>query len=64
VTDSNASVAYQLRKSVATAAITLGGAPAANEKVNFRIYRNAPAAGDTLTVDALLLSVMIQFTRV
>jgi hypothetical protein len=45
----------------ATSAITLGGTPAANRPIQFQIYRNAAAVGDTLAVDARLLGVEITF---
>jgi hypothetical protein len=45
----------------ATSAITLGGTPAANTPIQFQIYRDADAGGDTLAVDARLLGVEIVF---
>lgn len=62
-TDANASTAYQLRISAATSAITLAGSPAANQLVQFRVYRNATDGSDTLTVDAQLMGIMVSFTR-
>lgn len=46
----------------ATSAVTLGGTPAANRPVQFQIYRDADAGGDTLAVDARLLGVEILYT--
>lgn len=60
VSDANASTANQLRKSAATAAMTFAGTPAAGELAQFRVYRTT---GDTLTVSAKLIGVMINFTR-
>jgi hypothetical protein len=45
----------------ATSAVTLGGTPAANTPIQFQIYRDAVAVGDTLAVDARLLGVEIVF---
>lgn len=47
--------------SSATPAITLAGTPAASELVQFRVFRDV--SGDNLVGDALLLGVMITFTR-
>jgi len=49
--------------SAATSAVTLAGTPAAGELVQFRVFRDANSASDTLAGDALLLGVMITFTR-
>ena len=46
----------------ATSAITIGGTPGANKAVQFQIYRDADAGGDTLAVDARLLGVEISYT--
>jgi hypothetical protein len=45
----------------ATAAITLAGTPAGGELVQFRVYRDADAGGDTLTADANLLAVKLVY---
>jgi hypothetical protein len=45
----------------ATSAVTIGGTPAANTPIQFQIYRDADAGGDTLAVDARLLGVEIVF---
>jgi hypothetical protein len=47
--------------SAATSAVTLGGTPAANRPIQFQIYRDADAGGDTLATDARLLGVEITF---
>jgi len=47
--------------SAATSAITLAGTPAAGELVQFRVYRDI--SEDDLAGDALLLGVMVTFTR-
>jgi hypothetical protein len=49
--------------SAATAAITIGGTPAAGNFVQFRAYRNPPDAADTLAATAELLSIRITYTR-
>jgi hypothetical protein len=49
--------------SAATAAITIGGTPAAGNFVQFRAYRNPAAAGDTLAATAELLSIHITYTK-
>jgi len=59
--DDTAIAAGDLHISSATPAITLGGTPAAGELVQFRVYRDV--ANDNLAGDALLLGVMITFTR-
>jgi len=46
----------------ATSAVTIGGTPGANKAVQFQIYRDADAGGDTLAVDARLLGVEISYT--
>jgi hypothetical protein len=46
----------------ATSSITIGGTPGANKAVQFQIYRDADAGGDTLAVDARLLGVEISYT--
>lgn len=61
VTDSN-NAANVVNVSAATAAITITGA-AASELVQFRVQRVTGGA-DTLAFPALLLGVMISFTRV
>jgi hypothetical protein len=63
VTDSATATDDAVFISAATSAITLSGTPAAGELVQFRVSRDANAGGDTLAGDALLLGVMIAFTR-
>jgi hypothetical protein len=46
----------------ATSAMTIGGIPAANTPVQFTVYRDANAGGDTLAADARLLGVEILYT--
>lgn len=48
----------------ATSAVTIGGTPAANTPILFQIYRDADAAGDTLSSDARLLGVEISYTAI
>jgi hypothetical protein len=45
-----------------TAAITIGGTPAAEDLVVFEVYRDPPEAGDTMAVDAHLIGVKIHYT--
>lgn len=45
----------------ATSAMTIAGSPVAGEWLDFRLYRDANAGGDTLAVDARLLGVRIEF---
>ena len=47
--------------SAATSAVTIGGTPAANCPIQFQVYRDADAGGDTLATDARLLGVEIVF---
>lgn len=49
--------------SPATAAITIAGTPAANELVQFRVYRAPADAGDNMAVDAKLIGIMLNYTR-
>jgi hypothetical protein len=63
VSDAHTATALQAQKSSATPAITLGGTPAAGELVHFRVKRVPADAGDTLAVDAMLLAVVINYTR-
>jgi hypothetical protein len=53
--------ANDMHVSGATSACTIGGTPAANTPIQFSIYRDANAAGDTLGVDARVLGVEILF---
>lgn len=64
VTDANNAQNY-MNISSATAAITLGGTPAASELVQFRGYRAGSSGGgsDNLAVDARLVAVRVTFTR-
>lgn len=48
--------------SAATSAITIGGTPAEADRVIFQVYRDANAAGDTFSADAVLLGVTIFYT--
>lgn len=48
--------------SSATSAVTIGGTPAANTPIQFTVYRDANAAGDTIANDARLLGVEIIYT--
>jgi len=63
VADAHTSTALQAQKSSATSAITLAGTPAAGELVLFRIKRVPADGSDDLAVDALLLAVVVTFTR-
>jgi hypothetical protein len=62
-TDAHSATALQVQLSPATAAITIGGTPAAGELVMWRVSRNVADGGDTLAVDAMLLGVMVNYTR-
>ena len=61
VTDAHSSTASQVQISSATSAITIGGSPAANKMVNFRVYRDSANGSDTLAVTASLLMVIITY---
>lgn len=45
-----------------TAAITVGGTPAAEDEVLFQVYRSVADGGDTMAIDARLQGVKILFT--
>jgi hypothetical protein len=63
VSDAHTSTALQVQITSATSAITLAGTPAAGELVNFRVYRDSANGSDTLAATALLLGVMVNYTR-
>jgi hypothetical protein len=46
-----------------SSAITLAGTPAAGQLVQFRVYRDADAGGDTLAADAKLLGIKIYYQK-
>lgn len=50
-----------LHTTSATAAMTVGGTPAAGDVVFFKLRRNPADGGDTMTQDALLLGVTLQW---
>jgi hypothetical protein len=62
VTDANQGLDI-VNISAATAAITIGGTPAAGNYVQFRAERQGAAGGDTLTAIAELLQIRITYTR-
>jgi hypothetical protein len=62
VTDAN-NAQNDVNISSATAAITIGGGPAASELVQIRAYRDADNVSDNLATDARLVAVRITFTR-
>lgn len=45
-----------------TGAMTVAGSPGAEELVHFKVYRDADAAGDTMSGDAKLIGVKIHYT--
>ena len=63
VTQAYTGTAYQMRKSSATSAITFAGSPSSNQFLNLRIYRDSGNASDNLAATALLLAVVLQYTR-
>jgi hypothetical protein len=63
VTDANKSTAYKMNISGETPAITIAGTPAAGKWVQFRVYRYAGDASDTLAATARLFAVRIKYTR-
>jgi hypothetical protein len=63
IADAHTATARQAQVSGSTPAITLGGTPAASEMVLFRVKRVPADGSDTLAVDALLIGVVITFTR-
>lgn len=63
ISDAHTATALQVQITDATPAITIGGTPAAGELVMFRIKRDPASGNDTLAVDAMLLGVMINYTR-
>lgn len=63
ISDAHTATALQVQISGATPAITIGGTPAASELVMFRVKRNPASGNDTLAADAMLLGVMVNYTR-
>jgi hypothetical protein len=63
VTDAGSGTVNQVLISSATAAITLGGTPAAGEMVQFKVSRDPANGSDNLAATARLLGVMIAYTR-
>lgn len=61
VTD-GVTAANDLMITAATSAITLGGSPAAGDRVVFQVYRDADNGSDTLAADAKLLGVRLYVT--
>lgn len=61
VTDTQLATANQVLHSTLSAALTLSGTPAGGELVQFRVFRDAGAVGDTLTVDARLIAVVLEY---
>lgn len=55
-------LADDMHISAETAAITVGGSPAAEDAVVFEVYRDAASGSDTYTQDARLLGVKIHYT--
>jgi hypothetical protein len=60
VTDTNTSTANQVHISSSTTAVTLAGSPAANQMVQFRVYRLGSGA-DNLAATANLIMTIITF---
>jgi hypothetical protein len=63
IADAHTATALQAQLSGATPAITLGGTPASGELVMFRVKRVPADGSDTLAVDAMLLAVVINYSR-
>ena len=62
VDDAALGAAEDLCVSAATAAITLGGSPAAGDLAFFRVFRDVSDSNDTAAEDARLIGVKIFFT--
>ena len=52
-----------LHYSPVSSALTLAGTPAAGQLVQFRVYRDADAAGDTHSADAKLLAIKVYYGK-
>jgi hypothetical protein len=61
VTD-GVTAADDIMQSAFTAAITIGGSPAAEDLVVFQFYRDAANGSDTCAVDAKLIAVRLRYT--
>lgn len=61
--DDTLSVANDLMISAATAAVTVGGTPQPRDLVMFKIARLGSHGNDTMGAAALLIGVMLEFTR-
>jgi len=62
VTTDTLQAAGEIHVAPATAAITVGGTPAAGDWVAFQLYRDVSDGADTLAVDAWLLGLTIRYT--
>ncbi len=62
VTDDNISAAEDMLVTAESAAITIAGAPAADEMVHFRLFRDVSDAADTMTEDARLIGIQVFYT--
>jgi hypothetical protein len=51
-----------LMQSAFTSAITIAGSPAEGDLVCFQVYRDATNGSDTVTVDASLIGIRLNFT--
>ena len=58
VTDANTATANQVHISNATAAVTIAGSPAANQMVQFRIYRLGSGADNLAAVSNLMMTII------
>lgn len=62
VTDDAQSAAGEVYVTAESAALTVGGTPAANDAVFFRIFRDVSDANDDMTEDARLIGVKVFYT--
>jgi hypothetical protein len=63
VTDAHSATAFQMQKSPVSGAITAAGTPAAGELLALKFARLPADGSDTLAVDAMLMGVLITYTR-
>jgi len=63
IADAHTATALQAQLTDATPSITVGGSPGASALVMFRVKRVPADGSDTLAVDAMLLGVVLNYTR-
>jgi len=61
VTDDAQTAAYDVLITAVSGAVTIAGAPAAGERVQFRVFRDVSDANDDMTEDAILIGITLLY---